>query len=445
MCRKSAACGSVIAYTRFYTLSTHDTNNIPNQQSSSIVINHSQLFSIYPSTLPTYNDDTTLPKKSRKKKSRVISDHHVSTKKSRKKTTIIHTNHVSSADTVTISSTSCNSTQYNLSSKSLHTTISPVFEREKNEIVSLASKSNNITSEGSNNSNYMGEQSWLISNKTSTTKYPQGYNYSTQAICQNPIVDDRYVNNHVPPNIYSPSTATNQTSNNFQTLVYNYQNEHNTPPTADSIKDDWWTDLSMLQDYWLQHTLCDQNDSDSLTEDRMQKNYKFKLPFDDHTTLSKEPRKEDRVNTYHVSSAEAVTISSQSLYTTSSPIPPIFERDKNEIVSLASKSNNITSEGSNNSNYMGEQSWLISNKTSTTEYQHGYDCSTQNPIVNKDYSCVNNHVTQNIYSPSTATNTRSNNFQTEVYNCKNGSNTPYPADITQDDWWTDLCTLLQDN
>ena len=419
---------NVISYTKFYKLSTHktDISTISNQpSSSSAVIPSKRSSSSCPSLLPS---NMTLPKKSRNDV-RVISTHHVT-----------------SADTVTISSTSCNSTQYNLSSKSLHTTISPVFERDKNEIVSLASKSNNITSEGSNNSNYMGEQSWLISNNTSTTKYPQGYNYSTQAICQNPIVDDRYVNNHVPPNIYSPSTATNQTSNNFQTLVYNYQNEHNTPPTADSIKDDWWTDLCMLQDYWLQHTLCDQNDSDSLTEDRMQKNYKFKLPLYDDTTSPKEIRKEeDRVNTYHVSSAEAVTISSQSLYTTSSPIPPIFERDKNEIVSLASKSNNITSEGSNNSNYMGEQSWLISNKTSTTEYQHGYDCSTQNPIVNKDYSCVNNHVTQNIYSPSTATNTRSNNFQTEVYNCKNGSNTPSPADITQDDWWTDLCTLLQDN
>ena len=203
-----------------------------------------------------------------------------------------------------------------------------------------------------------------------------------------------------------------------------------------------------MQDNWLQ-PVCDfQNDDCIPTVDRMQKSHKFKLPFDD-TTSPKEIRKEeDRVNTYHVSSAEAVTISSQSLYTTSSPIPPIFERDKNEIVSLASKSNNITSEGSNNSNYMREQSWLMSfeganNTCTTTEYQHGYDCSTQNPIVDDRY--VNNHVTPNIYSPSTATNTRSNNFQTEVYNCKNGSNTPSPEDIIQDDWWTDLCTLLQDN
>ena len=499
-----------LSYTKFYKLSTHktDISTTPNQQSSSsadTVTSSKRSSSYYPYMLAS---DTTLPKKSR----------------------VICASHISSADTVTISSTSCNSTQYNLSSKSLHTTISPVFERDKNDIVSLSSKPNNIISEESNNSNYnyMGEQSWLMSseraNKTSTTKYPQGYNYSTQAICQNPIVDDRYVNNHVPPNIYSPSTATNQTSNNFQTLVYNCQNpivddryvnnhvppniyspstatnqtsnnfqtlvyncqnpivddryvnnqppniyspstatnqtsnnfqalvyncqnENHTSSTADSMKDDWWTDLCMLQDDWLQHTLCDQNDSDSLTEDRMQKNYKFKLPLYDYTTLSKEPMKEDRVNTYHVSSAEAVTISSQSLYTTSSPIPPIFERDKNEIVSLASKSNNITSEGSNNSNYMREQSWLMSseganNTCTTTEYQHGYDCSTQNPIVDDRY--VNNHVPPNIYSPSTATNTRSNNFQTEVYNCKNGSNTPSPAGSMQDDLWKALFTL-QDN
>ena len=211
----------IISYTKFYKLSTHktDISTISNQQSSSSAVTPSKRSSSYcPSILPS---DTILPKKSRKK------------------TTIIHTNHVSSADTVTISSTSCNSTQYNLSSKSLYTTISPVFERDKNDIVSLSSKPNNIISEESNNSNYnyMGEQSWLMSseraNKTSTTKYPQGYNYSTQAICQNPIVDDRYVNNHVTLNIYSPSTATNQTSNNFQALAYNYQNEHNTPPTVD--------------------------------------------------------------------------------------------------------------------------------------------------------------------------------------------------------------------
>ena len=200
-----------ISYTKFYKLSTHTTNlsTISNQESSSSAVTtpSKRSSSYHPYML---SSDTTLPKKSRND-ARVISTHHVTT------------------DTVTISSTSCNSIRYNLSSKLLHTPIPPVFERDKNEIVSLSSKSNNITSEGSNNSNYMGEQSWLMPNNTCTTEYQHGYNCSTQAISQNPIVDDRYVNNHLSENIYPPSTATNTTPNDPRTAVYNYQNECNTP------------------------------------------------------------------------------------------------------------------------------------------------------------------------------------------------------------------------
>ena len=344
---------NLISYTKFYKLSIHDSNTISNQQFSSsadTVVTHSQLFSIYPSKLPSHNDDTTLPTNPMKKVrvissyraetitipiklassysyNSIISTNHISSYRAETVTTpstlassypynsIISTNHISSyraetvttpstlassypynsiistnnisrvetatsskrssidlynddttlskksrqedrvsthhvsiAESVTISSKSCNSTLHNSSCKLLHTTISHVLERDKNDIVSFSSKTNNITSEESNNSNYMGEQSGFMlserSNKTCPTEYQQGYDFSTQEIYKNPIIDEEYrcVNNHVNKNIDLPSTA-NLIQKDFKTAVYNCQNECNTSPT----EDDWWQNLCNFQ------------------------------------------------------------------------------------------------------------------------------------------------------------------------------------------------------
>ena len=400
---------NVISYTKFYKLSTYKTDIstiVNNPSSSSVVTAIKRSSSYYPCILPSYNDDTTSPKKSRKEDS--------------------STHHVSIAEEVTISS------------KSLYTTSSPfpipqALESERNYIVSLSSKTNNITSEESNNSNYMREQSWLMSsdrsNKICPTEYQQGYNFSTQ----NTIVDEDYscVNNYVSENIDSSSTATNIIHNDVQTAVYNYQNDCNNPTTADRIQDDWW-----------QTTVCSfQNASDIPTEDSMQKSYKYQLPLYGDTTLSKEPRKEDRVNTHHVS---------QNIYSPSAATNQTSNDVQTAVYNYQNDCNNPTTADRIQDNW-----W----QTTVCGFQNASDIPTEDRMQ-KSYKCqlplydnttlskdprkedrVNtHHVSQNIYSPSTATNQTSNDVQTAVYNYQNDCNNPTTADIMQDDWWqTTVC------
>ena len=259
------AYSDAISYTKFYKLSTSYISTTSNQQSSSSAEDTVTIPSKRASIDP-YNDGTTSSKKSRKKQPRKKQPRK---KQPRKKSRVISPSHISSAESVTISSKLCNSTLHDSSCKLLHTTISPVLERDKNYIVSLSSETNetnNITSEESNNSNHMGEQSGVMlsvrANKKCPIEYQQGYDFSTQEIYKNPIIDEEYrcVNNHGSENIDLPSTA-NLIQEDLQTAVYNCQNEGNTFPTVERIQDDW-----------LQNLCTFQNDDDILIDD---------IPIDD--------------------------------------------------------------------------------------------------------------------------------------------------------------------